>query len=227
MRRAPHCRTGQLARRLLPALCCALLGLAPAGRALAQGVTLSGHMGAKALLVIDGQPQLLAVGETARGVRLLQFDGSQAQVERAGAVLLLRAGAPASVGAAAAGNAAASEIVIAGGPGGHFVTGGQINGRSVRFLVDTGATLVTLGDAEARRIGVDVSNGRRSVSQTANGDVPSVLVTLARVRVGEIEVANVAAVVLPAPMPHVLLGNSFLSRFQMRRDDDVMRLLPR
>jgi aspartyl protease family protein len=44
------------------------------------------------------------------------------------------------------------------------------------------------------------------------------------VRVGEVELAHVGAVVLPAAMPHVLLGNSFLARFQMRRENDVMRL---
>ena len=190
-------------------------------------MTLVGQMGAKALLVIDGQPQVLAVGESARGVRLLQFSGGEARVEREGRVLTLRGGTPASVGATTGAAAAATEIVIAGGPGGHFVTGGQINGRSVRFLVDTGATLVTLSAVEAQRIGVDFRSGQRGLAHTANGSVESFQVTLARVRVGEVEVANVEAVVLPAALPHVLLGNSFLARFQMRRDNDVMRLLPR
>jgi aspartyl protease family protein len=44
------------------------------------------------------------------------------------------------------------------------------------------------------------------------------------VRVGDVEVANVEALVLPAAMPYVLLGNSFLTRFSMRRDNEVMRL---
>ena len=47
---------------------------------------------------------------------------------------------------------------------------------------------------------------------------------LRSLRIGEVEIAQVDAVVLPAPMPFVLLGNSALSRFQMRRDDHVMRL---
>ena len=69
-----------------------------------------------------------------------------------------------------------------------------------------------------------MSQARGAVTQTANGPVPTQMVTLTRVRVGEVEVANVGAAVLPLPMPYVLLGNSFLSRFQMRRDNDVMRL---
>jgi aspartyl protease family protein len=54
--------------------------------------------------------------------------------------------------------------------------------------------------------------------------VPVHIVVLDRVRVGEVEINNVGAVVMPQAMPFVLLGNSFLSRFQMRRDNDVMRL---
>ena len=66
--------------------------------------------------------------------------------------------------------------------------------------------------------------GRPGLSSTANGTVPVVMVTLSSVRVGEVEVSNVPAVVMPAQMPHILLGNSFLSRFQMGRENDVMRL---
>jgi len=52
-------------------------------------------------------------------------------------------------------------------------------------------------------------------------------VTLGSVRVGEVEIANVDAIVLPAAMPHVLLGNSFLTRFQMQRNNDTLRLTKR
>ena len=62
------------------------------------------------------------------------------------------------------------------------------------------------------------------MTQTANGAVPVHRLNLNAVRVGEVEVANVDAVVIPAQMPYILLGNSFLGRFQMRRDNDVMRL---
>jgi aspartyl protease family protein len=50
------------------------------------------------------------------------------------------------------------------------------------------------------------------------------MVTLNSVRVGDLELTNVGAVVMPLPMPMVLLGNSFLARLQMRRENDVMRL---
>jgi aspartyl protease family protein len=91
-------------------------------------------------------------------------------------------------------------------------------------MVDTGATVVALSQGEAERIGLEWRNAPRAFTQTANGAVPVHRVSLSAVRVGEVEVANVEAIVMPAQMPYVLLGNSFLSRFQMRRDNDVLRL---
>ncbi len=108
--------------------------------------------------------------------------------------------------------------------GGHFTPAGAINGQAVRFVVDTGATLVSMGKDEALRLNLDLSGARNGVSQTANGPVAVQIVVLDRVRVGEVEINNVGAVVMPQPLPFVLLGNSFLSRFQMRRDNDGMRL---
>ena len=205
----------------------ALLLAAPA-LAAAQAVSLAGQMGSKALLVIDGQPQTLAVGEAARGVRLLRLDDDGAMVEAGGRRLVLRAdGTPARLAGTPGPAAGAREVVITAGSGGHFVVGGAINGRAVRFLVDTGATLISISQAEADRLGLSYRDGERASSQTANGVVPMYLVTLGSVRIGEVELANVPAAVIPAPMPGILLGNSALSRFQMRRENDVMRLTVR
>lgn len=210
-------------RRPLAAL---LLSLAAAwsGGVLAQGVALAGLMGGKALLVIDGQTQMLAVGESARGVKLLQVGADDARVERNGSVSSLRVGgAPVTVGAGAKASSG-GQIVLSAGPGGHFISAGSINGRSVNFMVDTGATLVAIGAADAQRLGIDLSNAKPAMMGTANGNIVAQLVTLTSVRLGEVEVFNVNAVVTPMAMPYVLLGNSFLTRFQMRRDNDVMRL---
>lgn len=194
---------------------------APAG----PSVQLAGQMGRKALLVVDGQTVMLAVGESRRGVTLRALDAGQAQVEWAGQLHTLRVGgAPARVADGPAGAGGGRSIVLSVGPGGHFMASGAINGRNVRFMVDTGATTVALGAAEADRIGLDYRNAQRARMQTAGGAVTGHVLTLSAVTVGEVTLANVQAVVMPAPMPFVLLGNSFLSRFQMRRDNDVMRL---
>jgi aspartyl protease family protein len=194
------------------------------GAASAQQVVLAGRMGERALLVVDGQAVTVGVGQTASGLKFKRWLGADAEIERAGQVLLVRAdGAAATVGGAPP-RAAARELVMAAGPGGHFTAQGSINGKSVRFMVDTGATLVALGRDDAERMGIDLNGARMAMMQTANGAVASQLVTLNSVRVGDLELTNVGAVVMPHPMPMVLLGNSFLSRLQMRRENDVMRL---
>jgi aspartyl protease family protein len=194
------------------------------GPGAAQSVQFAGSMGAKALLVIDGQAHTLAVGETRAGVKLVSVADGVAQVERQGQASTLRLGAaPVALGGAAR-PSGAREIVVTAGAGGHFFVPGSINGRAVQFMVDTGATSVAIGQAEAERLGLDWRNGQRALSSTANGPVPVQLLTLSSVRVGEVQVANVSAIVMPAPMPYILLGNSFLTRFQMRRENDVMRL---
>ena len=205
----------------------ALLALAAAtGAATAQSVSLQGSLGAnKALLMIDGQPQTLAVGATARGVTLRRLGDGEAEVEVAGQVRSLRLGAaPSRLGSGGAAPGAGSSIVLPRAAGGHFHAQGSINGKPVQFLVDTGATTIALGRAEAERIGLDWKRGRPGISQTANGTVQVHGVNLATVRVGDVEITNVAAVVVPTDMPMVLLGNSFLDRFNLRRDNDVMRL---
>ena len=199
--------------------------LAMASAAQAQSVTLAGSMGSKALLVIDGQPHTLAVGQSAMGVTLLHLSDGQAQVQRGGSTATLRlGGAPARLAGTPQAAATAREIVLPVGLGGHFMSSGAINGRPVQFMVDTGATVVAISQAEAERIGLDFRNAPRAMTQTANGAVPVHRVSLNAVRVGEVEVNHIDAIVMPAQMPYVLLGNSFLSRFQMRRDNDLLRL---
>jgi aspartyl protease family protein len=80
------------------------------------------------------------------------------------------------------------------------------------------------GLAEAHRLGIDYRSGRRGLSGTANGAVPVYMVPIASVRVGDVQVYNVEATVLPATMTHILLGNSFLTRFQMKRENDTLTL---
>lgn len=207
-------------RRCLTAIVSSMLALA----AQAQGVALSGVMGQRALLVIDGQTQVLAVGASARGVKLLELRGDEARIERDGKSTLLRVGAaPVSMGAPAS-SGGGSEIVMTAGAGGHFVTEGSINGRAVRFMVDTGATMIAMGQAEADRLGINWKAGERGMASTANGLIPTFRVNLAAVRIGDVVVHNVDASVSPTSMPYTLLGNSFLTRFSMRRDNDVMRL---
>jgi len=199
-------------------------GLLLAGAASAQSVSMSGSLGDKALLIIDGTPRTVAAGGSVAGVKVISVNGSETVVEYGGRRQTLPlGGAQVNLGGVASAGGG-TQIVLTAGSGGHFITDGSINGKAVRFLVDTGATNVSMGQAEAQRLGIDFSRGQRGIARTANGDVIVTRVSLGSVRVGDVTVYNVDAIVTPMAMEHILLGNSFLSRFQMKRDNDVMVL---
>jgi aspartyl protease family protein len=206
-------------------LACLVACLLTCTAAAAQAVTLQGMLGAKALLIVDGSaPKTVAPGETFKGVKVVSTAGDEAVVEIKGSRHTLRVGeAPASVG----GNPSAlngARIVLTAGSGGHFMSQGAINGKPVQFMVDTGATNIALGANDAERIGIDYKSAPMGRSSTANGIVNVWRVKLASVRVGDVEVRDVDGLVVPMAMPYVLLGNSFLTRFQMKRENDVMVL---
>lgn len=193
--------------------------------ALAQSVAMQGMLGSKALLIVDGSaPKSVAVGETHKGVKVLSTSGDEAMVEINGKRQTLRVGAaPASVGGAG-GAARGNTIVLTAGSGGHFLSQGTINGRAVHFMVDTGASVIGMGASEAERVGIDYKAGQPVRMNTANGVAPGWRVKLNSVRIGDVEVYDVEAIVGLQPMTYVLLGNSFLTRFQMKRDHDQMVL---
>jgi aspartyl protease family protein len=196
----------------------------------AQTVGLAGMLGAKALLIVDGAaPKTVAAGETYKGVKVVSTLGDVAVLEIGGKQHSMRVGdAPAQVGssqdASANPNANGSRVVLSAGSGGHFVTLGQINGQSVQFIVDTGASVVSISAEQAQRMGLNFQKGQPVLMSTANGVVPAWRLKLASVRIGDVMVYDVDSVVSPGSMPYVLLGNSFLSHFQMTRNNDQMVL---
>ena len=200
---------------------CLLLAAAGVG---AQTVSLQGMLGSKALLVVDGgAPKAVGAGDSWKGVKVLSTAGEQAVVEVGGQRQTLRVGeSPMAVGATAAPKG--NKIVLNASSGGHFLTLGAINGRAVQFMVDTGATSVAMGTAEAERLGIDYRKGQLARGNTANGQVTVYQVKLASVRVGDVEVYDVDAAILPSHGGSVLLGNSFLSRFQMTKLNDQLVL---
>jgi aspartyl protease family protein len=202
----------------------ALALLAACAAADAQTVSLQGMLGRQALLIVDGAaPRGVAPGDSWHGVKVLSTSGDAPVVEIGGQRQTLHVGdAPASVGSRGA--SAGTRIVLTAGAGGHFSTQGAINGQSARMMVDTGATFVAMGADEAQRLGVDYRRGQQGTMNTANGVAPAWKVKLHSVRIGDVELYDVDAVVTPQPMPQVLLGNSFLNRFQMRRDNEQMVL---
>lgn len=202
-------------------------GLAPSS-VWAESVMLTGTIGNRAILIVDGAaPRTVAAGEKLGSVKVVSVQGDQAVVEVGGQRTTLRMDQPASVGGGGGGGANGSRIVLPASSGGHFMTAGAINGRSVNFMVDTGATLVSISAADALRIGLDYKKSSPVQINTANGVGRAFRVRLNTVRVGDVEVYDVDALVSEQPMPYVLLGNSFINRFSMQREGDQMVLQKR
>ena len=213
----------QHTRATIAALIVAVAGVGSAAHG--QAVNLSGMLGSKALLVVDNsEPRAVAPGETFRGVRVVSTQGQSAVLDIAGQRHTLHIGrAPVSVGQPVA-TGSGKRIVLSADSGGHFVTQGLVNSRPAQFLIDTGATTIGVSVSDADRIGLKYKQGQPVQVATANGTVPGWKIRLSSVRMNDVEVHDIDAVVTPIAMPFVLLGNSFLSRFQMTRNNEQMVL---
>lgn len=214
------------AKRVVATCASTVIGALLGTGASATDITVAGLFPNKAVVQIDGgAPQTLSVGQRSReGVLLVSVEGDVATFDSAGKRLAVRLG----TGRMAAGPAAAASAVIYANAAGHFVTDGEINGRTTRFLVDTGATSVTLSAGDARRLGLDFQAGTKGLAQTANGTVPAWQVKLDTVRVGNITLHGIEAIVMDGEkLPVPLLGMSFLNRLDMKRERDAMMLTKR
>jgi aspartyl protease family protein len=196
-------------------------------RAHAADVALIGVIGDKAAVIaIDGgEPKTIKVGQTWSGVRVVAVEKTSATIEFEGRQRVLQLGqhhrgAPASDGR--------QSVTLAADARGHFFADAIVNELPIRFVVDTGASVVVLSGADAARMGLDWRKGPSANMQTANGATTGYFVKLERVRLGGIELRNVDAVVVEQGLGSFgLLGMSFLNRLEMRRDGDKMELIRR
>jgi aspartyl protease family protein len=202
-----------------------LLGL-HFGHAVAAEVALIGLIGDKAaVLAIDGgEPKTVKVGQKWSGITVVSVERGQATVEIEGKRRVLQIGQHYR-GAAVA--SSRESVTLAADSRGHFFAEGAVNGVHIRFMVDTGASVVVLPASDAIRMGIDYRSGRRGIMQTAAGPADGYLVKLDRVRIGAIELANVEAVVMEQGLAIALLGMTFLNRLEMKRDGQTMMLIRR
>ncbi len=119
------------------------------------------------------------------------------------------------------------ELTLARNRAGHYVAEGEINGRRVIFLLDTGATWVALPGGLARELGL--KRGAAVTLQTANGSATGYQTRLDSVRLGPIEMRDVGALVTDGMDENtVLLGMNFLNRVEFTQRDGrlILRSLP-
>ncbi len=178
----------------------------------------------KAIVVIDGKQQALNVGETSpEGVKLISATSNEAVLEIEGRQKNYALGSEVHTRLAAPPH---TSVTIFRSPQGMFATVGTINGLTVNFLVDTGATLVAMNSVEAKRLGINYKlDGQPVTASTASGLAPAYQVKLSRVKLGDIDLREVDGMVIEGLSPsEVLLGMSFLSRLEMQNNGQVMLL---
>jgi aspartyl protease family protein len=187
-------------------------------------VNVVGLFSNKAVLMINGgKPKTLSVGQTSDGVKLIAADSQAATLQIEGNIKRLGMGQAASVGGNAS-SKAASTVLYADSQG-HFVSECQINGASLKFLLDTGATTVAMNSGDAKYANIDYKRGEPIQVSTANGIVTAYRVTIANLKIGGITLSQVDASVLEGGSPSlVLLGMSALNRLDMKRENIALTL---
>lgn len=113
-----------------------------------------------------------------------------------------------------------ARVVLQSNRSGHYLAEGEINGRPVVFLVDTGATDVAVSERSARSLGLEF--GPRTTVMTAAGSSPAWRTRIDRVSVGSLQLENVRATITPGLGNEVLLGMSFLRWFNLRQQGDEL-----
>lgn len=119
------------------------------------------------------------------------------------------------------------EVVIARSTDGHFRTVGTVNGRETVFLIDTGASTVSVSDQFAAQ--ASLHGGTRTVFNTANGPLQGRIVDGITVSVGPLQVRNtqIGVGISAAPNQESLLGQSFLTHFNVAMTSEKLVLSPR
>jgi len=181
----------------------------------------------KAIATIDGKQRVLKKGEVSpEGVLLIEANSKEAIIEINGKQETYTIGTQFGSNFPAPTQSSGKTLIIAPDSNGMYSISGTINGFHVAFVVDTGASLVSMNSNVAKRLGIDYKlNGKESVSQTASGTSKIYIINLKKVKLGDIELHNIKGAVHDGDFPTVtLLGMSFLSKLDMKREGRIMEL---
>lgn len=191
----------------------------------ADKIVVSGLFKDKAIVTINGKHTVLTVGKpTPEGIELISANANEAIIEAN--QQRKKYSLDRSISSNFVGYQGGETISIAPDRAGMYRVNGSINGFQVTFLVDTGATLISMNEEHAKRFGLDYkSKGKQGVSETASGLSPIYIVNLDTVMVGGIKLNDVRAAVHEGSFPKIiLLGNTFLGRLRMNREGQILTL---
>jgi len=190
----------------------------------ADNIRVLGLFRDKALVEIDGARRMLKTGQTSpEGVLLLSADSTEALIENNGARKTY------TLDTRISGNygnpSGIQTVTITPDEQGMYWVTGTVNGVQMKFVVDTGSTLISMNRHEAEKLGIDYkSEGIKTFSNTAGGRDPVYVVRLRKVNIGDIMLRDVFAAIHDGDFPDVtLLGNSFLNRVDMEREGRILK----
>ncbi|KTS78420.1 aspartyl protease [Pseudomonas oryzihabitans] len=183
-------------------------------------VRVVGLFNGAAVVNVNCQRKLLKVGQRLDDVEVVSADAQQAVLRIDGRTQTFTLDREYSDGYS---TPQRREFSIPRSNNGHYQVTASINGRPVALLVDTGATSVALSGAQADQLGIRYRDGTPGWVETASGHARAWRTTLTQVRLGDVEVVGVEAMVLEGNYPSQgLLGMSFLNRVGWREAQGVL-----
>ena len=192
-------------------------------------VNVVGLFSNKAIVMINGKgPYSLTAGQTKQGVKLLSANSNKATLVIEGKRQVIGMGQAASIGASSttvSDSGVNKPVNLYADSAGHFFGSLSINGASLKYLVDTGATSVAMNSGDAKYARINYKKGRKIRISTANGVAPAYQLVVNTLKVGTIALHHVEVVVTEGGSPpFVLLGMSAQNRLDMNRKGSILTM---
>ena len=195
-----------------------------------ENIIINGLFKDKVVVTIDGKQQILKKNKlTPEGVKLIKSNSKEATIEIDGIskVFTLDEKIGNTFKTTSDDKKTTSfkkRVTIKADAMGMYKISGQINGKTVEFLVDTGATLVSMSSDLAEQLKIKYEKGKKVQMMTAKGPSIAYVVKLNKVKVGNIELYNITGSVSDDMTGRALLGMSFLGKLDMKREGKYMVL---
>lgn len=186
-----------------------------------EDIAVMGLIADKAILKVDGKHRVVRMGETTvEGVKLVSISDDRRKVR------LSIGGIEESYRLGVGTNTGGGSAKIVADNAGMYRANGKINGKPIPFIIDTGATYVSLSKLQADQLGIDYQQStKKGKAETANGLVDVYIVTLDKVQLDGITLSNVEAAIHDGEFPKAaLLGMSFLNKIKMNREGNLLQL---
>jgi len=195
-----------------------------------ENIIINGLFKDKVVVTIDGKQQILKKNKlTAEGVKLIKSNSKEAIIEIDGISKIFTLDEKIGNTFKTTSDdkntiSIRKRAIIKGDANGMYLTKGQINGKTVEFLVDTGATYVSMSSDLAKQLKIKYEKGNKIQLETAKGMSIAYEIKLKKVKVGDIELYNILGVVSDDMPSITLLGMSFLRKLDMKRKGKTMIL---